>query len=185
MAGLLDNTKQQGAGEQIDDPILKQIEQNIEQQVPPELRNGYNSIMLAGMDIMFSKETANLMNQQIESNPDIVQAVSEGIANLMMLIYSESQGKMEIPAAGLASIALMAQALDYWEKAYGGTVTPEIVNEATKATMAKTLEKFGITQDQVQQVIAAGEQAGAGTDMGVEAGAPMAPGGAQPQMMGG
>lgn len=193
MAGLLDNTKPQGganAAQQIKDPMLQQIEQGVEQQVPPNLKKGYDAIMLAGLQVMFSKETSNLLNQQLESNPDIVAAVSEGIAKLMMIIYSESKGKMDIPAAGLACISLMAVALDYWEKAYGGEVTPEIISEATKETMKKTLEKFGITGDQLEQVMAAGQQAAAGGGAAAGArmggGVPMPPaGGAQPQPMGG
>lgn len=161
------------------DPILAQVEQEIEEQVPPDLRQGYDAIILSGMDVMFNPKTADLMNQQLSQSDDIVNNVAEGIAKLMVILYNESKGAFSIPAAGLASISLMTQALDYWEKTGGGQVTEDMVAQATKATMMQVLEKFGITGDQLQQVMAAGQQAQAGG-----AGAEPAQGGAQPQTMG-
>lgn len=189
MAGLLDPNKsaaapmaapqpdaqsaqgQQGAGaETLDDPILKQIETGIAQQVPADVKKMYDSIVLAGMKVMFSKETSDLMEQQLSASDDVVTNVSDGVAKLIMIVYNQSGQQVDqfAPAAGLAAITLMCQALDYWEQAMGGEVTEELAAQATQATMQKVLESFGITQDQVGQVIAAGEQAGA-------------QGGAQPQ----
>lgn len=186
MAGLLtpqDNAggvPQQGGEIQApQDPILAQVEQGIEEQVPDDLRQGYDAIVLSGMDVMYNPKTADLMNQQLAQSDDVVANVSDGIAKLMMILYSESKGQFSIPAAGLASISLMCQALDYWEKTGGGEVTEDLVAQATKATMLKVLEKFGITGKQLQQVMAAGQQAQAGG-----AGAGQAQSGAQPQTMG-
>lgn len=194
MAGLLTPTQggtaaPQDAGAapegQLQDPILQQIEQGVEQAVPPDMKQGYNNIVNAGMAVMFSKGTSAMMDDQLQASPDIVANVSDGISKLMVMLYNESKGQMQIEAVGLAAVTLMAQALDYWEKSGGGQVTEEIVNEATKQTMTKTLEKFGITGDQLKQVIAAGQQAGAGGGMGAEqAGGMPAQGGAQPQAMG-
>lgn len=185
MAGLLtpeaNNTTapQQGGVQPPEDPILAQVERGIEEQVPADLRQGYDAIVLSGMDMMFNPKTADLMNQQLAQSDDIVNNVAEGIAKLMVILYNESKGAFSIPAAGMASITLMAQALDYWEKTGGGEITEDMVAQATKATMMQVLEKFGITGDQLQQVMAAGQQAQAGG-----AGAEPAQGGAQPQMMG-
>lgn len=168
-----------GAGaETLNDPVLKQIEQGIEDSVPPELKEKYQTIVVAGMNVLFSKETSQLMDQQLDASDDVVANVSEGIAKLMVILYNESKQQMDIPAGMLAAITLMCQGLEYWEQAKGGEVTPELAAECTKATTMATLKKFGITEDQVSQVIAAGQQQqGAAAPTG-------APAAAQPQMGG-
>lgn len=165
MAGIMQDQMQQqnpaGTGS-LEDPVLKQIEQGIEQSVPPELKQMYTSIVVAGMNVMFSKETSELMDQQFAQSDDVVANVAEGISKLIVMVFNESGQDIKdfAPAAGLAAISLMCQALEYWEATTGGQVTPELAAEATKATMMATLERFGITQDQVGQVIAAGQQQG-------------------------
>lgn len=192
MAGLLTSQPQgaQGAAPaaggapdtNLQDPILQQVEDGIAQALPDNLRQGYNQIVNAGMAVMFSKETSNMMVEQLQSSDDMAANVSDGIAKLMVMLYNESKGQMQVEAAGPASITLMAMALDFAEKTMDFEVTPELVAEATKQTMTKTLEKFGITGDQLQQVMAAGQQAAGGAG-GAGAPAP-AQGGAQPQPMG-
>lgn len=185
MAGLLNSSpNQQGApqqelpaGEQqqLDDPILKQIESNIDQQVPPEYKQMYESIVLAGMHVMFSKDTSDLIEQQLQSSNDPVEAVSDGIAKLIMIVFNNAKQDPNqfIPAAGLASITLMAHALDYTEQTGRVKVTDQLAADATKATTQKVLQGFGITPDKVNQVVAAGQQQG-GAQPGAEA-APAAP----------
>lgn len=190
MAGLLDAQQQQpdasaqgqqaaqpqgaGADQQVNDPILKQIESNIDQQVPPEYKQMYESIVLAGMEVMFSKDTNGLLEQALQQSGNIVDNVSTGISQLIMVIFNQAKQDPNqfIPAAGLASITLMCHALDYWEGTGGGQVTEDLVAQCTKATTAKVLKNFGISQGQVDQTVAAGQQQGGAQP---QAGAPAAP----------
>ncbi len=154
---------QDASAASLNDPMLKQIEDGIEQAVPPEMKSMYQSIVVAGMNVMFSKETSNLMDQQLAVSDDVVANVSDGIAKLMMIIYNEAKQPADkfVPAAGLASLTLMCQFLDYAEQAKGVKLDETMIADCTKATTQKVLEKFGIKQDQVNQVIAAGQQGGA------------------------
>jgi hypothetical protein len=148
--------------ENIKDPILQQVEDQIEQAVPPELKSKYDAIVVAGMNVMFSKQTSHLLDQQLAASNDVVGNISDGISKLMVMVFNESKQNVKdfAPAAGLASITLMAMALDYAEQAKGVQITPEIVAECTKKTMMKTAQKFGITGDQMNQVMQAGQQQG-------------------------
>lgn len=154
-----DNPAQAGA-ESLDDPILKRIETGIEQTVPPEHKKMYDSIVVAGMNVMFSKETSNLMEQQLDESDDVVENVSSGVAKLIMIVFSESKQKADdfAPAAVFAAISLLCQALEYWEKSRNGVVTEEIAATATKQVQLKVLQGFGITEEQVNKVAQAGLQ---------------------------
>lgn len=163
--GNMPDPKQGGGAETLSDPILQQVEQGVEQSVPPEYQQMYQSIVLAGMNVMFSKDTAGLVDQQLQASDDVVKNVSDGVAKLIMIVFNEAKQPPEkfIPAAGMASISLMCQALDYSEQTQGVKVDETMVADCTKATTQKVLQSFGITPDQVNQVISAGQQQGGQT----------------------
>lgn len=177
----------QGSSESLNDPILKQIEQGIEEKIPPEMKDAYLAIVVSGMQIMFSKETSALLDKTLDMPGDMVTNISQGIAKLLGLIYNESKKSaapgqeskgMDVRMAVPAAISLLCQALDYWESARGGKVTPELAAQATKQTAMATLKMFGIGEDKVNQTIAAGQQQDAGAqDQGADPNA-------QPQMTG-
>lgn len=177
MAGLLNPQPQQpttpeapqaggnsAGANTLNDPILKQIEQGIEEKIPPQMKSAYLAIVVAGMQIMFSKETSQLLDRTLEMPGDMVSNISQGIAKLMGLIYNESkkgggQG-MDVRMAVPAAITLLCQALDYAEHAKSLQVTPEIAANATKQATMATLKMFGIGEDKVNKAIAAGQQQG-------------------------
>lgn len=149
----------------LDDPLLKQAEQSIEDSVPPEHRQMYESIVIAGMNVMFSKDTASLIEQQLDEGGDLANNVSDGVAKLIMIVFNEvKQVSVDdfAPASVLAAVTLLCQALDYAEQSRGAQVTPEVLAAATKQTQMKVLKSFGITEEQVNQVATAGLQQGGG-----------------------
>lgn len=196
MAGLLDSSTKDMGGEQVeqpeqgaavpagqggvgepDNPILKQIEDGIEASVPAELKKQYMTVVVAGMKVMYSKNTSKFLEQRLNESGDIVKAVSNGIADLLILIFNESGRKMSIPAAMLAAFTLMANALDFAEKAGKVEITPELVTQCTEATWQAATSRFGITKDKIDQVVA---QSG----KGAQGGAAPADGAQQPVMEG-
>jgi len=171
----------QAGADTLNDPVLKQIEQGIEDQVPADMKDAYLSIVVSGMQVMFSKETSKLMDQTLAMPGDPVTNIAQGVSKLMILVYNESKNGggegMDVRMAVPAAITLLCQALDYWEATKGGEVTPEIAAEATKQTMTATLKAFGIGEDKIAQTIAAGQQQGDAQAQGA------APAGAAPQPM--
>lgn len=152
------------ASEQLDDPLLKQAEQQMDAAVPQEHRAMYDAIVVAGMNVMFSPDTADLMEQQLAAGGDLAANVSDGIAKLIMIVFNETgqDPNAFAPAAVLASVSLMCQALDYAEQAHGAQVNEEVIATCTKQTQIAVLKIFGISEEQVNQVAAAGMKQGAG-----------------------
>lgn len=161
----------------LSDPILKQIEQGIEEKIPAEMKDAYLRIVVAGMHIMFSKETSQLLDKTLEMQGDPVSNISQGVAKLLVLVYNESkkspdQEGMDVRMAVPAAITLACQAMDYAEHTKGLKVTPEMAAQMTKETMTATLKAFGIGEDKINQTIQAGQQQGAGAEQ--DQGAPPA-----------
>lgn len=151
-AGGQDQTEE-GEQNQLQDPILQQIEDGIEAKVPPNLKQAYMAVLVSGMKIMFSAETSKFMDQRLQQASDPVQAVSKGISDMMVMIYLESKKTMNIPAGMLASMSLTCQALDYAERAGKIKVTEELAGQAVQSSVMATMARFGITQDKINQTV--------------------------------
>tara|TARA_R110000868_G_scaffold198965_8_gene445564 strand:+ start:196 stop:717 length:522 start_codon:yes stop_codon:yes gene_type:complete len=156
MAGLLNTSKVDAAPENagVSDQILKQIQNGVEAAVPKELKQDYMRVVAAGMRLMYDQKTSKFMDERMSQSEDAPTAVAKGISDLLLLLYNESGKKMSIPAAMLAAFYLMAEALDYAEKVGKVEVTNEVVDQCTEATWKAVTERFGITKDKIDQVIA-------------------------------
>jgi len=153
----------------VQNPLLKQVEAGIEKQVPTDIREAYDRIVVAGMKIMFDEKSHG--NMQLVKDPqaknDIVGSVSKGIAGLMYIMHEQSRGPnggeptMPLEPAVLASITLMTKSLDFAERGLGVRIDRQILADCTEATAEQVLRKFNISQEQVEEVVArtqAGEQ---------------------------
>jgi len=159
MAGLISTPQQttqqpaQQADNKISNPILQKIQDQIEQKVPADLKKDYLAVVVAGMKVMFSPETSNMMMDRLKASDDVVKNVSSGIADLLALLYQESGQKMSVPAAMFAAIVLMCQALDVAEKTMGIEITPDLASACAEETAKASMAKFGIDDAAVENAI--------------------------------
>lgn len=137
------------------DPMLQKVADGIDAKVPKELQQAYLQVVVSGMKVMFDPRTTKMMQQALSASPDMVKNVSTGIASLLVILYKESNKQMSVPAAMLAAIVLMCHALDYAEQTMGLKITPDLIAQCTHATQMAALAKFGIGQQQINQVVAA------------------------------
>lgn len=155
MAGLLNATKQKPST--LSDPILQQIERQIDAKVPPQLKRQYDAIVTAGMAILYNKKTEQFIQQRMQASPDMVKNVSKGVADLIMMVFQNS-GQMKnvkaknefFQASMLACVTLMCQVLDLTEKLGVLQVTTDLVDQCTQATYNETMAHFGITPEMVK-----------------------------------
>lgn len=139
---------------------LEQIRKQIESKVPKEHKRGYNSIMAAGMKLMFSDQTFPEMQKYVGSiqNPsEIPEKVAHGVAKAMSILMNQSKGKMPMEPSGAAAQGLMTQALDYLQASKGMPIDKETLAATTKATnqgMMTLLQQYsGLSPEQFQQVL--------------------------------
>jgi hypothetical protein len=153
----------------IADPILKKTKIGVEGKISPAIKSQFISIENAGLALLANGNMPKLVLQKIQSSSDLVGTVSDGVANLIATIYNQVAQKMQgnkqqfdsqfVAAAPSAGISLMCQVLDMAERALGIKVTQDLVAQCSQATAQKILGKFHITNDQIQQAVAAGKRA--------------------------
>lgn len=159
---------QSAASSAIADPILSKTKASVEAKVSPQIKKQFLSIENAGLAILSHGDMPKMVLQKIQSNPDVTAVVSDGVANLISMIYNQvapkvAQEKLQefnasfVAAVPSASVALMCQVLDMAAQALHTQITQQLVAACTQQTAQKVLGKFHIGNQQIQQAVAAGQ----------------------------
>lgn len=155
---------QELADQELEDPILAQVEQNVEKSVPPELKEIYDGIINAGMDIMADPKMLQYFHERMMKDDDIPKNTAEGVGALIGMIFDNTHFKTApddvkqqfMDAMQMAGISLMAHALDIAEKSGGIQLNEQIINEATSATTEVLLQMVGWDQEKLKGVMSKG-----------------------------
>lgn len=127
------------------------VNENI--KMPPELQEAYDRVVLAGMKIMFSKDSHKLMLKELQKPGPVGQKLGQGIAGLMLILVKESNNS--IPPAVLipAGIQLMMQAVDFMRQTDMEKVTNQDIGDGMELMIMTLMEKFGASPEKVQQML--------------------------------
>jgi hypothetical protein len=143
-----------------EESLSRQVKAQI--QVPPELREAYERIVLAGMKVMFSEETNRMAMQSLQGEGPIEQRLAKGICDLMALLWQQSNQSMPPQLIIPAAIELLTEAADFIDEAGAETISPQQLGEALRLMIGQVLERFGATEQNVQAALQpqGGAQAG-------------------------
>jgi hypothetical protein len=83
--GLIQDKMARPDGDELN---VESVRENI--KMPPEFQEAYERVVVAGMKVMFSKESHKLMLDEIQKEGPIGQKLGMGIAGLMLLLVKES-----------------------------------------------------------------------------------------------
>lgn len=137
--------------------------------LPPELREPYERVVLAGYKVLFSDETHDAIVDQLAGDGPIAQRVGEGITRILGMLFTESNGTIPPEVIVPAGIELTVAASDFLIKGGLEDMQPRDVGDAVGIMIQTVMQKFDVKPENVQE--------------GGEPGAEPAPG--QPQPGGG
>lgn len=135
------------------DSLIAAVQDKVRASVPPQFRVAVQKIYLAGMKLMYSPETHQIMTQQLQGSEFPAQAVARGVAALMTIMFRQSKGTMPLPAATPAAILLVCEALDYMEQTKQVQMSPELLSDAVQQVVAILLQKVGLSPDKLMSGI--------------------------------
>lgn len=150
MAGMIEQNMTQplqGAPEQSAAPpqgtpiTPEAVKENI--NMPPKLQNAYDRVVLAGMKIMFSEKTNQVVMKQMQGPGPVSERLGMGIAGLMATLFKESN--KTIPPAVIipAGVYLLAQAADFLKKSQIENVDDKTIGDAMQIFVETTIKMFG------------------------------------------
>jgi hypothetical protein len=135
-------------GEDLDTEAIKA---NI--KMPPELQEAYERVVIAGMKVMFSKESHKLMLDEFQKEGPLGQKLGTGIAGLMLLLVKESNGTIPPEVIIPAGINLLTRAADFIRKSEIEKITNGDIGDAMEVFISTILEKFGVSPEQMTQML--------------------------------
>jgi hypothetical protein len=134
-----------------DELTLDAVKKNIE--MPPELQEAYERVVIAGMKVMFSSQTHRIMLKELQKQGPVAQRLGQGIAGLMLLLFKESNNTMPPQVIFPAGIELMMQAVDFMRKTNMAKVTNQDIGQAVQVMIEVIVSKFGVDPAQFEQMI--------------------------------
>lgn len=135
-----------GANGQIDiAPIIAKI------QVPPNLKSMFDKMILSGMRIMFDKGSHKMMLEQLDGPGPMTKKLSEGMITLMYMLWTQSNKTLPPNLMIPATVVLTLKAFDFLQKTNDPEATKEVLGEVMHAAVMGVMERFGVTEQQLQQ----------------------------------
>ena len=118
-----------------------------------KMGNAYDRVLTAGMKMLYSKDSAKVISDLIESEEvPMANKLGEGIANLLVMM--DNQGNGTIPKEVLipVGVALMFEAADYLYEV-GVEVTEDDLGKALELLINGVFTGYGIDPVKMEQVI--------------------------------
>lgn len=139
MAGLIQENMAGQGGDQLTPDVI-----NAQIKMPPELQKAYERVVVAGMKIMFSKETHDKAIRAIEGPGPVDKRLATGVAGLVAELFRQSNGT--IPQAVLipAATNLLGQAADFLRKTGQEQVDDKTLASAMHEMINIILDMFGV-----------------------------------------
>lgn len=138
-------------------PLLQQVENGVKAKLAPQFQNALQRIVLAGLTIMYSPQSHQVVVQQLSKPGNPLVNVAEGAAKLMAQLYKQSRGTIPMQVMIPASVILMCEGMDFLSKSSPQfMITPQTVARCAQDTTEFMLKVLGINQNQLHTVVAHG-----------------------------
>jgi hypothetical protein len=122
-------------------------------QIPPELQDAYDRVVVAGMKVMFSKESHKFMLKEMQGQGPVAERLGKGIAGLMLILFKESNETIPPEVIIPAGIELLMRAVDFVRRTDLGEVTNQDIGDGMEIMVTTILENFGVKPDQFRQMV--------------------------------
>lgn len=120
-------------------------------QVPANLQGPLKRIELAGKKVMYAKETHGMVMQAMQGEGAWEEKLGRGIADLMAILFQQSNRTMPPQLIVPAAILLMCDAIEFLQQS--GQAPQINIGDAMEATIVMTMHKFGVKPNEIKQAL--------------------------------
>lgn len=116
--------------------------------MPPKMRDAFDRIVIAGKKVMYSKETAPMVDQYLNSGASTAEKLGGGVANVIVMLDNKAQGAIPKDILIPAATVLLFDAADFMRRT-GTRVTTEDVGKAYELMFYGIFDAYGMKPEQV------------------------------------
>lgn len=165
---LKDAVEMQQPNPEITSPIVQAHMdelQAMEAAMPPELKDAYDRVLLAGKKMMYSPNTQEaIVNIITDENIPVPNKIGEGVANLVVMMDNQGNGTIPKEVIVPVAVSLMMEAADYLYEV-GIDVTEQDLAEGLKILIYGIFQAYGMPPEELDKLV---DQAASQMDMGGE-----------------
>lgn len=137
-------------------PLVKAHEDeqaNMVTVMPPEMRDAYQRVVVAGKKMMYAPETAEAIHGIIlDDKIPMANKLGEGVANLVVMMDNQGNGTIPKDVLVPVGVTLMFEAADYLFEV-GMEVTEKDLSDAMELMVYSIFEAYGVPQAEVDKII--------------------------------
>lgn len=119
--------------------------------MPPEMRDGFESIVEAGKQIMYGSETRDIVQQFLGADAPVEEKLGAGVANLVIMIDNQANGNVPKELLIPAGTVLLFDAADVLREA-GETISAAQIGSAYEHMFYGIFAGYGASPEQTDAV---------------------------------
>jgi len=123
-------------------------------KMPPELQEAYERVVIAGMKVMFSKESHKFFIEQLQAEGQMAEKLGKGVAGLLVYLYKESNNTIPSEVMIPAGIRLLTKAADFINQSGSAKVTNQEIGDAMELMISTILQQAGVSPEQMEEMFA-------------------------------
>lgn len=120
--------------------------------VSPNLQAIYDKAVLSGMRIMFDKSSHKMALAELDKEGPMAQKLANGIISLMYLLWTKSNQTLPPQIIVPVTLTLTLRAFQFLQLSQDPEATKETLGEATADAVQGVMDRFGVTEDDMQKV---------------------------------
>lgn len=165
MAGIIASVKDSKAVEEQGEPKLPPGQEQQEEaaeltpqavrgqmQIPPELQDTYDRLVMAGKKVLYSEAMAPQIQELLRGEGELGEKLGQGVVALLAMLIDKSNGTLPPQLIIPAGVELVVEAGNFLKDA-GQKVTKEDIAEGTAVLVGEILQRAGVSMDQLPQLL--------------------------------
>jgi hypothetical protein len=121
-------------------------------EIPSNFQEAFSRVVKAGMRVMFSEQTHDMMIEQLSQEGDLADNVGNAIAGLMLLLYQKSNKTMPGEVIIPSGVYLLAEGAE--------KITPDVMAKAMQVMVDVLMKSFGADPSRVMSAAQKAAQGG-------------------------
>ncbi|NBV88392.1 MAG: hypothetical protein EBR88_02605 [Betaproteobacteria bacterium] len=135
-----------------DDLTAEQVSSQI--KMPAELQEAYERVVLAGMKLLFSKETNKAVIGVLQAQDgDLAERLGKSIAGLLAELYRTSNQSMPPQVIIPAGVELLMQAADFIRKSKLEPINNKVIGDSMDVMVTTVLQMFKLDPGKIVQFV--------------------------------
>ena len=116
--------------------------------MPEQMKTAFQKVVMAGKKVLYAPESAEMIDQIMQSEAEISEKLGSGVANLVITLDNQANGAIPKDVIIPAATVLLFDAADMLKQA-GTQISAEEIGKAYEIMFYDIFAGYGMPSDQV------------------------------------